>query len=223
MERVIQHTADGSATIAIPSMAVTYHSTHGAIQESMHVFIAAGWQFLLQQQPAKQTIHLLEMGFGTGLNALLTYQLANEKEVYYETLEQFPLPETITQQLGYADNLSDKTLGTTFSAMHACEWGRVVNIGRQFHLCKRREKLEDYQPSSLIDLVYFDAFAPNTQPELWTSPIFNKLYQAQSAGGILVTSCSKGDVRRAMLAAGYQVEKIPGPPGKREMLRAIKK
>lgn len=223
MERVITTTADGSPTIAIPSMAVTYHSTHGAIQESLHVFIEAGWRRLTALQPGKRNIHILEMGFGTGLNALLTYREAAGYTVHYEALEHYPLPDGITGRLDYAALLNEPSLQPVFTAMHACEWNSFRDIGRDFHLCKRQEKLEDFVPPNPIDLVYFDAFAPGAQPGLWTQAIFSKLHAAQPDGGMLVTYCSKSDVRRALLAAGYQVEKIAGPPGKREMLRAIKK
>ncbi|MFT4022248.1 MAG: tRNA (5-methylaminomethyl-2-thiouridine)(34)-methyltransferase MnmD [Flavihumibacter sp.] len=214
MERVIQTTGDGSDTIAVPSMAVTYHSTHGAIRESMHVFINAGWRRLTELQPEKKNIHILEMGFGTGLNALLTCRESAGHTVHYEALEQYPLPAGVTNRLHYHTLLNEAELEPVFAAMHDCEWDHFTEIVPGFYLCKRQEKLEDFCPSLPIDLVYFDAFAPGAQPELWTPAVFSKLYTAQSAGGVLVTYCSKGDVRRALLSAGYQVEKIPGPPGK---------
>jgi tRNA U34 5-methylaminomethyl-2-thiouridine-forming methyltransferase MnmC len=202
MKRELRLTADGSHTIAIPDMNVTYHSTHGAIQESMHVFIQAGLQAL--QLPA---VRIFEMGFGTGLNALLTMQYAITP-VYYYSVEQFPLTAEEVAGLSYGN------------ALHAYPWNEDVKISEQFTLHKAHASLLDVNPAQTFDLIYYDAFAPGAQPHLWTKAIFEKLFGLLVPGGILVTYCSKGDVRRAMLAAGFQVEKLAGPPGKREMLRA---
>lgn len=204
MKRELQLTADGSHTIAIPDMNVTYHSTHGAIQESMHVFIQAGLQAL--QLPA---VRIFEMGFGTGLNALLTMQHA-DIPVYYYAVEQYPLTAEEVEGLSYGNEL------------HAYPWNEDVKMNEQFTLHKAHVSLLSVQPEQEFDLIYYDAFAPGAQPELWTREVFEKLYGMLAAGGILVTYCSKGDVRRAMLAAGFKVEKLAGPPGKREMLRAKK-
>ncbi|WP_343669370.1 tRNA (5-methylaminomethyl-2-thiouridine)(34)-methyltransferase MnmD [Chitinophaga sp.] len=205
MKRELQVTADGSHTIAIPDMNVTYHSTHGAIQESMHVFIHAGLQAV--QAPA---IRIFEMGFGTGLNALLTLQYATTP-VYYYAVEQFPLTATEVEGLNYGN------------AMHHYPWNEDVKISDQFTLHKAHTSLMTVTPAQTFHLIYYDAFAPAAQPELWTKAVFEKLFSFLEPGGILVTYCSKGDVRRAMLAAGFAVEKLAGPPGKREMLRAIRK
>ncbi|WP_440134473.1 tRNA (5-methylaminomethyl-2-thiouridine)(34)-methyltransferase MnmD [Chitinophaga sancti] len=202
MKRELQLTDDGSHTISIPEMQVTYHSTHGAIQESMHVFIQAGLQAL--QLPA---IRIFEMGFGTGLNALLTMQHATTP-VYYYAVEQYPLTAAEVEGLSYGNEL------------HGYAWNVDVQINEWFTLHKAHASLLDVQPAQAFDLIYYDAFAPATQPELWTKEVFEKLYGLLDPGGILVTYCSKGDVRRAMLAAGFGVEKLAGPPGKREMLRA---
>ena len=215
MERVIQTTADGSPTIAIPAMSVTYHSTHGAIQESMHVFINAALRY--HSSPTS----VLEMGFGTGLNALLTLAFATGP-VYYESLEQFPVEPALSDSLDYPTRMNRPDLKDCFTKLHHAPWNEAINISDNFQLFKRQTRLQDYQPQQTFDIIYFDAFAPNTQPDLWTPAIFSKLYEAQTEQGLLVTYCSKGDVRRAMMAAGYRVEKIPGPPGKREMLRARK-
>lgn len=204
MKRELQLTADGSHTIAIPDMNVTYHSTHGAIRESMHVFIQAGLQAL--QLPA---VRIFEMGFGTGLNALLTMQHA-DIPVYYYAVEQYPLTAEEVEGLSYGNEL------------HAYPWDEDVEINERFTLHKAHVSLLSVQPEQEFDLIYYDAFAPGAQPELWTREVFEKLYGMLAAGGILVTYCSKGDVRRAMLAAGFKVEKLAGPPGKREMLRAKK-
>lgn len=220
MERILQPTADGSHTVVVPSLSVTYHSKHGAIQESRHVFIEAGWKSL--DHDRLSSIHILEMGFGTGLNALLTLMEAGDKKVLYESIEQFPLPMDMVAQLNYCEQLGRPDLEEDFLKMHRMEWNQPTAISTNFTLTKIAADLNGYQPNSGIDLIYFDAFAPNTQPELWTAAIFSVLYAAQKDGGILVTYCSKGDVRRALVTAGYRVDKISGPPGKREMLRATK-
>lgn len=222
MERILQSTADGSHTIAIPDMQVTYHSKHGAIQESMHVFIEAGLKPLLQQEP--DAIRILEMGFGTGLNALLTVMHKPEKQsVQYVAIEAYPVEQAISAALNYCEQLQAPELEATFQFMHSSKWNQAVTITPGFTLYKFQGRLQDYHPDQLFNLVYFDAFAPNAQPELWSIGIFSKIYHSMQEGGLLVTYCSKGDVRRALIAAGFTVEKIPGPPGKREMLRAIKK
>jgi tRNA U34 5-methylaminomethyl-2-thiouridine-forming methyltransferase MnmC len=222
MERILQSTADGSHTIAIPEMQVTYHSKHGAIQESMHVFIEAGLKPVLAQ--GHTGINLLEMGFGTGLNALLTAMYSPEKQtIQYVAIEAYPIEDSISGSLNYCELLNAPELEPVFRKMHAAAWSKPIAITPSFTLLKIQGRLQDYQPVQKFNLVYFDAFAPNAQPELWTTEIFTRLYNTLEEEGILVTYCSKGDVRRALIAAGFTVEKIPGPPGKREMLRAIKK
>lgn len=227
MERKLQVTSDGSHTIAIPDMNVTYHSRHGAIQESMHVFIKAGWDALLDSFKVKgdaepECINILEMGFGTGLNALLTLQHSHGRKVYYESLEKHPLPASMAESLNYAAMLNDSSLEVPFARMHSCAWDEPVGITQGFTLFKSSTSLLSFQSGKRFHLIFFDAFAPNAQPELWTPEVFTNLFNHLLAGGILVTYCSKGDVRRALQAAGFKVEKIPGPPGKREMLRARK-
>lgn len=222
MERILQSTADGSHTIAIPEMQVTYHSKHGAIQESMHVFIEAGLKPALEQ--GHTVVKLLEMGFGTGLNALLTAMHSPEKQnIQYVAIEAYPIEGSISDSLNYCELLNAPELEPIFRKMHGAEWEEAIAITPSFTLQKIQGRLQDYQPAQSFNLVYFDAFAPNAQPELWTTEIFSRLFNALEEEGILVTYCSKGDVRRALIAAGFTVEKIPGPPGKREMLRAIKK
>lgn len=234
MEREIQVTADGSHTIAIPALQVTYHSRHGAIQESRHVFIQAG----LMAVPSTEKIHILEMGFGTGLNALLTlqYALQQQQSVSYTSFELYPLEAQQVANLNYAQQLnaenehSEGRLEQMFTGMHEAEWEKDTRIHPLFSLHKTNQSLLNLplpheQAKSLFTgfhLIYYDAFAPNAQPELWTAELFSKLWGTLVPGGILVTYCSKGDVRRAMQAAGFTVEKIPGPPGKREMLRATR-
>lgn len=217
MIRIVQTTADGSPTIAIPDMQVTYHSRHGAVQESRHVFIQAGLLPLLKQY---DVLHILEMGFGTGLNALLTLEQAitQEQAIYYEAVEKYPLNMDEVKGLNYTKPLPH----AYFKALHQCHWNEPVAIHPFFTLLKSHISLQDFKAKAPFHLIYYDAFAPAAQPELWTAQIFEQLYDMMETEGILVTYCSKGDVRRNMLAASFKVEKLAGPPGKREMLRAIK-
>lgn len=220
-EREIIVTADGSVTIAIPQLNVTYHSKHGAIQESMHVFIEAGLKPLLHQQ---ETINIFEMGFGTGLNALLTLIEAAkyQHKINYQTVEAFPLEKEIVAALNYCEQLHQPALKPLFEQLHTSPWDQSLNLTPWFTFQKNHTTLFNLSTGQPSNLIYYDAFAPNAQPELWTVDVFTQLFNMLTAGGVLVTYCSKGDVRRAMQAAGFTVEKISGPPGKREMVRAIK-
>ncbi|GAO42009.1 tRNA (5-methylaminomethyl-2-thiouridine)(34)-methyltransferase MnmD [Flavihumibacter petaseus] len=220
MERILQVTGDGSPTVAVPSLQVSYHSRHGAIQESMHVFIHAGLDPVLQQTTG--TISILEMGFGTGLNALLTAIAAPDRMISYEACEKFPLEDDLVRSLNYCQLLERNDMETLFLQLHQSPWEKPVAITPRFTLVKHQVALENFAPQQVFNLIYFDAFAPAAQPELWTTAIFSKLYASLEEEGILVTYCSKGDVRRAMTAAGFTVEKLKGPPGKREMVKAVK-
>ncbi len=220
MERILQATADGSQTIAIPGMEVTYHSRHGAIRESMHVFIGAGLNAVVL--PREEEMRILEMGFGTGLNALLTLAAAEGRPVWYEAIEKFPLPGVLTAALEYGTQLQQPEADEQLQQMHAAPWNEPFRVTSAFTLTKHHCSMEDFQSGHRFHLVYFDAFAPAAQPELWTVAVFQKLYGLMEENGLLVTYCSKGVVRRAMQEAGFRVEKIPGPPGKREMVRAHK-
>jgi len=222
MQRKLILTGDGSHTISMPELNVTYHSIHGAIQESKHVFIEAGLKSLL---PVEGTaLNVFEMGFGTGLNALLTIIESErlQRKIYYETVEQFPVDTGEVRSLNYCEQLYREDLQPIFEQLHSCEWEKKVNITENFGFNKSRTNLLNLETSETFELIYFDAFAPNTQPELWTNEIFEKMFAMLEPGGILVTYCSKGDVRRAMQAAGFIVEKLPGPRGKREMTRALR-
>lgn len=223
MERSIIITKDGSHTVSIPELNVTYHSHHGAIQESLHVFIEAG--LLKSGSFPVSDIYIFEMGFGTGLNALLTLIEAEKSKcpVHYTAIELFPLREEEITKLNYCEYLERPELATIFKKLHNCEWEKSIAITSYFTLTKKKASLITYSFDQLVSLIYFDAFAPAAQPELWTKEIFEKIFAMLASGGILVTYCSKGEVRRNMAAAGFTIEKIPGPPGKREMVRAIKK
>ena len=218
MERKIIATGDGSHTVEIPGLNVTYHSRHGAVQESMHVFVEAGFREALRRFGGAP-LSVFEMGFGSGLNALLTAIEARKVSVpvEYFAVEAFPLKEEEAAALNYGALLGERAL---FNALHAAPWDMETRISGQFLLRKEEGTLQDLQMTTLFHVIYFDAFAPATQPELWTEERFRQLYERLVPGGILVTYCSKGDVRRALQAAGFTVEKLQGPPGKREMLRA---
>jgi tRNA U34 5-methylaminomethyl-2-thiouridine-forming methyltransferase MnmC len=219
MERRIIKTADGSDTIVIPEMNVSYHSKHGAIQESMHVFIEAGFRYTINQS-TNQSINIFEMGFGTGLNAFLTAIEAAEKriKVNYEAVEQFPLSKEEISVLNYSNVLNHQDL---FWKIYECNWNEEAKLNDFFTLKKAHTNLINYSTIQLFHIIYYDAFAPIAQPELWTVEVFKKLYSMLTSNGVLVTYCSKGSVRRAMQSAGFTIEKIPGPPGKREMVRAL--
>ena len=223
MKRKLILTGDGSHSISVPELKVAYHSIHGAITESLHVFIEAG---LYGSRPRSnrgpEPFRILEVGFGTGLNALLTLIEAEKTKTitYYETVELFPLSENEIKELNYCEQLGKPELQQPFQILHTREWEKEIAITENFTLLKRNEDLLTSKFFEPFELIYFDAFAPNAQPELWTKEIFDKMFAWLEPGGLLVTYCSKGDVRRAMIAAGFEVEKLPGPPGKREMIRA---
>lgn len=222
MERIVILTKDDSHTIEIPGQDLTYHSRHGAIQESKHVFLKAGLEPLLEKKLPQ--IRILEMGFGTGLNALLTFEAAtiNKQVISYFSVELYPLNESEYSQLNYCKQLHRPELQSIFLQLHQCEWEKPIAINEFFTLTKRKGDITNIVLDEQYHLVYFDAFAPNAQPELWSEDVFRKIFNLAEPGGMLVTYCSKGMVRRAMEAAGFVVEKIPGPPGKREMSRAKK-
>lgn len=220
-KNIILTTDDGSHTIYIPEIDEHYHSTHGAIQESRHVYIEAGLH-----QCGKEVINLLEIGFGTGLNAYLTLLDSEEcgKRVSYFSIEKNPLPLTEVAQLNYGEML-DSSRKELFMELHTAPWEEWVEFGSSFRLKKSQIDAscpEHIASESLFDLIYFDAFAPDKQPEIWTQPIFDRLYALCGNGGMLTTYCAKGSVRRMLQSAGFQVQRLPGAPGKREMLRAIK-
>jgi tRNA U34 5-methylaminomethyl-2-thiouridine-forming methyltransferase MnmC len=214
-------TQDGSHTIAIPELQVTYHSTFGAVQESKHVFIEAGLTPLLQSH---NHIHILEVGFGTGLNALLSLGETEKtgSTIAYTAIEPFPLTKEEVQALNYCDQLLRPDLKMYFQQMHACGWEKEEPVTSRFSIYKTMSPLQVYSLEHKQQLIFFDAFAPTAQPELWNRAVFDQLYQLLDPGGMLVTYCSKGSVRRTMQSAGFTIEKLPGPPGKREMIRAMK-
>lgn len=218
LERKIIITADGSTTIHLADWDEHYHSKHGAIQEANHVFIKMGLSLFYN---AKQCA-VLEIGFGTGLNVLLTLLNAekNNLKVNYETIEGHPVVFSEIQNINFPEQLEiDRTL---FENLHLAEWEESHQITKNFSLKKRKLFFNQIEDKNQFNLIYFDAFGPRVQPELWTESIFIKMFNALKKGGILVTYSANGGARRAMLAAGFSIEKLQGPPGKREMLRATK-
>jgi tRNA U34 5-methylaminomethyl-2-thiouridine-forming methyltransferase MnmC len=224
MQRQIIFTGDGSHTVSIPNMHVTYHSVHGAIQESQHVFIEAGLKYAATRFFHPGALHILEIGLGTGLNALLSLieSETNQQRIHYTAIEPFPLSTEEITLLNYCEQLNRNDLRDTFTNLHTSEWEKDIVPASFFTLYKTRQPLQQFITPLPYHLVYFDAFAPAAQPELWNVSIFKKMYDAMLPNGILVTYCSKGDVRRNMITAGFTIEKIPGPPGKREMIRALR-
>ena len=213
----IECTADGSHTLYIPEIEEHYHSVNGAMQESMHVFINAG----LRQMPSSK-VTILEIGFGTGLNAYLTslYAHENNMEVSYTAFERYPVNTDIINQLNYSSKNTP-----LFNKIHEANWNEYVFIESFFTLKKILSDFTDFdhlKEKESFDLIYYDAFSPEKQPEMWTQNIFDYLFNHTNNEGILVTYCAKGIIRRMLQAAGFVVERIPGPPGKREMLRAQK-
>jgi tRNA U34 5-methylaminomethyl-2-thiouridine-forming methyltransferase MnmC len=214
-------TQDGSHTVFSGEFNESYHSKYGAVQESRHVFIEAGLFFKSIQQ---REIKILEMGFGTGLNALLTFLEAARLglAIRYEAVEAYPLPVEFHGQLNYPELLGNEQLTEVFQQIHQAEWEKEIPISDPFCLLKHRERFEEFEPSTGFDLVYFDAFAPTVQPELWSLEMMRKMFAALKPGGLMVSYCAKGAFKRALKDAGFKVEALQGPPGKREMTRAIK-
>lgn len=216
-------TGDGSHTVVIPDMNVSYHSIRGAVQESLHIYIETGLEEAFRQFPDAKMIDVFEVGFGTGLNALLAMRTASAqgRQVRYQAVERYPL-NLLVSELNYPQYLGGDC-ATAFAQMHEAAWGQAVAIGKGFWLLKKEASLLELslEPDSL-HVVFFDAFAPDAQPELWTEAVFGQLYLALKANGLLVTYCSKGIVRRRMAAAGFTIEKLDGPLGKREIVRARK-
>ncbi|MCM4158062.1 tRNA (5-methylaminomethyl-2-thiouridine)(34)-methyltransferase MnmD [Gramella sp. AN32] len=223
MERKIIKTADGSVTIHLPEWNEQYHSKHGAIQEAQHVFIKSGLYYYLENFH-KTEISVLEIGFGTGLNAFLTALEAAKLaiKINYTGVEAYPVKKDEIEKLNYPEAAKALNHKELFQNLHKTSWEKEVVISPNFELLKQNKTFDQIDDQDKFDLIYFDAFGARVQPELWTEEIFHKMFSALKQNGTLVTYAAKGSVRRAMIACGFKVEKIPGPPGKREMLRAVK-
>lgn len=223
-ELIVIHTEDGSTSLFHSGLQETYHSVHGAIQESQHVFIEAGLYHWLRVS-SRQTISILEIGFGTGLNALLT-ALAVEKvgvEIEYETIEAFPLTMEMVALLNYPSIIGTDNAKSVFENLHQTEWRKPKKISPYFDFLKRDLRLQETDfGDEKFDLIFFDAFGPDKQPDMWQRSNLVKLERAMKPQGVFVTYSAKGQLKRDLVSLGLLVEKIPGPPGKREMIRATK-
>ena len=232
MKRQIITTGDGSKTIQIEEWNEQYHSIHGAIQEAKHVFLKHGFQYFLDQRQVandtdkavSQKVSILEIGFGTGLNAFLTLLEPKEEDLLtdYVGVEAYPVSENEISELNYTDQLQVAHGSNLFKKLHQVSWEVPHMITSEFQLTKIQKFFHEITFKETFDIIYFDAFGARVQPELWTESIFELMFEALKSGGVLVTYSAKGSVRRVMQAVGFLVEKLPGPPGKREMLRAVK-
>ena len=219
MKRNVVATGDGSSTIYLPEMDEHYHSSHGAIQEAVHVFIQNGLQFI-----DKDEVVIFELGLGTGLNALLTIQeaLQSKRKVNYIGLEAYPVDESDVAQLNYVSKI-DESLDEAFSELHLAPWNVPFPINDCFAITKVDQKIQDYSVKiESVDLIYFDAFGFRAQEEMWSIDVLRKMYEMLIPNGVLVTYAARGQFKRDLKSLGFEVESLPGPPGKREMLRAIK-
>lgn len=217
--REIIITQDGSTSIFLPDWNESYHSKHGAIQEAYHVFINSGLA-LFQDKP----VAILEIGFGTGLNAFITFlesQKSNQK-IDYVGVEAYPVAANEVLKMNYVQELKAENYRNYFEKMHQDSWGQMHEITANFSLTKRKQLFEEINDESVFDLIYFDAFGFRVQPELWSLEIFQKMYKALKNNGVLVTYACRSSIKNAMLDCCFTVEKLPGAPGKREMLRATK-
>lgn len=219
MEREIIHTQDGSTTIQIKDWDECYHSKHGAIQEAKHVFIKNGLALF-----ADKKISILEIGFGTGLNSFITYLEANKsgQKIDYTGVEAYPVSELEIQSMNYPQELDALDSEAVFSKLHSSEWNTKIQLSDTFAFTKRKQFFEEIDDVEQFDLIYFDAFGYRVQPELWSVSIFEKMYKALKSNSVLVTYAARGIIKRNMQEVGFAVEKLAGPPGKREMFRARK-
>ena len=219
MKREVIKTQDGSTTIHLEEWNESYHSKHGAIQEAKHVFIKNGLALFSEQKVA-----ILEIGFGTGLNAFISFLEAQKmnQSVDYVGVEAYPVAAKEILEMNYVAELEAEEQQQAFEKMHESNWNEKVKLSYNFTIVKRQQFFQDIDDVAQFDLVYFDAFGYRVQPELWSTLIFKKMYDALKENGVLVTYAARGVVKRSMIEVGFRVEKLEGPPGKREMFRAFK-
>lgn len=219
MKREIQITQDGSTTIHLPELNESYHSKHGAIQEAKHVFIQNGLSSC-----AGESVSILEIGFGTGLNAFITFleTLNSNQAIDYVGVEAYPVAKEEVLQLNYVELLQAQSYNLVFEKMHESNWNEPIAMTSNFTLTKRKQFFNEINDNSRFDLIYFDAFGYTVQPELWNNEIFEKMFTALKPNGVLVTYACRTVIKKAMQNAGFITFKLPGAPGKREMLKAIK-
>jgi tRNA U34 5-methylaminomethyl-2-thiouridine-forming methyltransferase MnmC len=216
-------TEDGSHSVLSETFGIAYHSTHGAIQETQHVFIDAGLKYTVEQGLTE--IAILEIGFGTGLNAFMTFLEAQRLgvKINYTTFEAYPLSMEQVFQLNYVEKLEIPNFKNVFESLHTSSWADMTPLSNTFNFTKILADFDQIQFKNSFDIIYFDAFAPQAQPHLWETEMMQKMYSALKNNGILTTYCAKGEVKRVMKSVGFTIEKLAGPPGKREMTRAFKK
>ena len=219
LKREIIQTSDGSTTIHLPDWNESYHSKHGAIQEAYHVFIQNGFS-LYKDKP----VSILEIGFGTGLNAFITFIESQKfnQQINYVGVEAYPISAAEVLSMNYVNELQSERYSEVFKEMHKCQWNEKVPVSENFTLTKRKQFFGEIDDKEQFDLIYFDAFGYRVQPELWSTEIFRKMYDALKPNSTLVTYAARGVVKRSMIEVGFTVEKLAGPPGKREMFRATK-
>lgn len=221
MKRELKITSDGSSTIYVPDMDETYHSTHGAIQEAKHVFIENGLHYLKNLGFAE--VKILEVGFGTGLNTLLSLMNHENVVVEYTGIEAFPVEDDLLRKLNYVEEIGEESVDL-FKKIHKIDWNQKTEIHSCFFLEKIDAKIQNVElPNCYFDLVYYDAFGPRAQGEMWNLDVLKKVGDVIKTGGVLVTYCAKGQFKRDMKGLGFELEVLPGPPGKREMTRFTKK
>ena len=217
-ELEVRQTRDGSKTLYLPELDETYHSSHGAKQEALHVFIRHG----LENMPATlEPLKVFEMGFGTGLNAFLTadWALAQKRNIQYAGIELHPIPEKIWQQMDYAKSEFESEM---YVKIMQSAWGKFEEIHPYFQLAKIEQDIQAFHSIEQVDLIYYDAFGPRAQAEMWDLPILTIMHDMLRSGGVFVTYCAQGQMKRNLKSLGFALESLPGPPGKREMTRAIK-
>lgn len=219
MKREVIKTQDGSTTIHLEEWNESYHSKHGAIQEAKHVFIKNGLALFSEQKVA-----ILEIGFGTGLNAFISFLEAQKmnQSVDYVGVEAYPVAAKEILEMNYVAELEAEEQQQVFEKMHESNWNEKIKLSDNFTIVKRQQFFQDIDDVAQFDLIYFDAFGYRVQPELWSTLIFKKMYDALRENGVLVTYAARGVVKRSMIEVGFRVEKLEGPPGKREMFRAFK-
>jgi tRNA U34 5-methylaminomethyl-2-thiouridine-forming methyltransferase MnmC len=213
-------TGDGSHSLLNTTLNETYHSVHGARRESIHVFIKHGLEYFLEKNKS-DSVAIFEVGFGTGLNALLTATFADDEKqrINYTSIEAFPLRSEVWSQLNYTETDHDRSL---FKKLHDSNWETENAITDFFTMRKLKMTLQEISFKESFDVVYFDAFAPSKQPELWEFSVLKRVYDALKTNGVFVTYCAKGQLKRDLKNLGFLVETLAGPPGKKEMVRALK-
>ncbi|WP_422361073.1 tRNA (5-methylaminomethyl-2-thiouridine)(34)-methyltransferase MnmD [Reichenbachiella sp.] len=218
-------TRDGSSSLLIPEMNETYHSTHGAITESEYVFLKMGVNHFRETHPNQKEIKILEIGFGTGLNAWLTALVAQESKIKikFTSIEKFPLDANLVNQLNYKDKKESDESRVLFEKVHNADWDNECAVTEWFNLTKIQIDLANFNPTNeSFNLIYFDAFAPSKQPEMWSQEVLKKMFDLLKTNGVFVTYCAQGQFKRDLKAVGFATEELDGPPGKKEMTRGTK-